>query len=179
MPSLPVKLPAYTVAKFRHGGWDFYFQVPERLRPKGWLPTHRLPIPLEDRTRRGDAAEIAAVVRDGKMLYKLLTDTKEGKYSHRDGSIPWLIDQLEKDADEDLGWHQLAHKTQVEYSRYFRHLRGWSEEARKLTGAEPHITELTGPAIRKFLARYKDAPPRARARPGGDQQALRGCDRAR
>ena len=161
MPSLSVDLPAYTVAKKRKSGWAFYFQVPARLRPKDFPPTHRLPIKSEERTGLADAAEIAAVTRDAKALRaRLDAETKDKMPASPiiPGSIPWLVSTLEEDADDDFGWHTLAPRTQNEYRRYFRQLVAWSDEARKTTGYHPHITLLDGPTCREFLRLYKETP---------------------
>lgn len=74
VPTEAKHLGRYVVMKERVGGRHaIYFQVPARLRPKGWRPTINLPI---DEPRTGDMrnkAEVARIRADAIALYISMT----------------------------------------------------------------------------------------------------------
>jgi len=117
MPTLNVKLPRYTVAKSRRDGSQaFYFQVPKRLRPAGWAGGYRLPSDPLQRTGRGDAAEIALVVRDAEAFLARL-ETERIKTVHI-----WSDEELaEKMARaEGIGRHSIAVALLIAHDQGFR-----------------------------------------------------------
>lgn len=154
MPSLSVELPPYVVLKVRGGANVFYFQVPKRLRPEGFPPAQRLPLAVEKRSGRADAAELAAVVADGEFLYRRLMGEREGRPEiARLNSLPWLIQAFDNHLKTTPRERPIAKKTLRQYDYAARQVVEWSKES-----GHPHVKLISRPAIIEFLSTMNLTP---------------------
>lgn len=155
--ALTISLPRYVVPRPRpSGALDFYFEVPKRLRPPNWPPAIRLPIRTADRTRTGDAAEIAAVIRDAGPLNERLDREREGqvtepRHSLDDYWVRWTGGPNPGQATKH--WQALKPKTRQFYSQGWSHLAKWSAR-----NGKPHIGRIQWKHIVKLLGVYDDRP---------------------
>lgn len=160
VPSQVVKLPRYVIARKRGKATVYYFQVPARLRPDGFAAAQRLPIDEARRSGRGDAAEIAAVVADGKRLYEMLLKDRSGIDREPDhGTMAWLIRSYEKTER----FSTRAKATQSSYAGSARVVTGWADRAVLETGSQPLVKDFTRPALLQFLDTLSNLPSKRNA----------------
>lgn len=150
VPSLKINLPTYTIAVARRSGTAFYFQIPARLRPKGWAATYRLPLSSDQRTGVADAAEVAAVTDDAKTLYQRLKSERAKAPDYvRAHTLPWLIQSFE----HVMKAKGRARGTMRAYAYAARQVSAWAKKS-----GDPHVRLITRPSVLSFLATM-DATP--------------------
>lgn len=148
LPSHVVKIPRKTAGGV-HYDWRF---IVKHNRPPEWPKTIRLPIDPAERTR--DAAEVAAVARDGKRLNKQLDAMRKGRIEEAEGergTLPWLMAQWRKSQD----WKRIKPKTQQFYEDGWKHVRKWSSHQRS---PHPQISTIKWPTIYNLVTVYSDRP---------------------
>lgn len=139
-----MKLPRYVVARKRanksRDRFDYYFEIPKRLRPQNWPASIRLP---------DDPAEM---VRRGREVNKQLDEVRgqlsaDGYASH--GSLEWLMAEWRKSPE----WERIKPKTQSFYDDGWRHVKKWSDHNKR-----PHVAKIKWPTIYKLVTVYADRP---------------------
>lgn len=139
-------LPKYCVVKHRKSYDVVYFQVPEKLRPKGWMPTYNL--------GRTDRDSIGSIRKKGCEFYSELLKVRKNQDLRIEklppkGSLSDIIAHYQKSEH----WDILKPETRKGYLQNIKVIKEWSA----LSG-HAHISKLKGPAITAFLSRWKDKP---------------------
>jgi hypothetical protein len=152
LPSVKLDLGTYVITRPRADGTTrVLFEVPPRLRPRGWLPTIPLPRAGPWTGDLADASEVAAIQADAKSLYAELQAARGIKTADpNDRSLERLKDLwLASDAvapkrprtREDYAWKA------GEILATYRAL------------PKPYsIVTMDGEEARRFLAVYDDRP---------------------
>lgn len=180
MPSVTteVQLPEYVTLRRRGEGAaarsEFRLEVPKRLRPKGWLATHRLPNDKTKRTGLGDLAELTAVIADAEGLLKLLhaarrrdkgvpDDAEDAKARLNRGTAPWLIARFKETDPETLlcKWQHMNADSRRNYDYAFRTILDWSAGCKPV--AHPSFAQLTHQDLVKLIGKFNTKPSKQRA----------------
>ncbi len=136
--TVDVKLPPYMVRVQRKSGVAFYFQVPARLRPKGWPGAQRL------------SDDLAAAIGQAQTLKERLDAERAGMLRRpQEGSLPWLLGQYHLSEK----YRCLAPKTQRGYDQCAQRLLAWSER-----NGNKHVNSITRPSVLKFLMKFDGTP---------------------
>ena len=149
---LQPSLGAYIVTKTRKDGTDrLYFQVPLRLRPKGWLPA--IPIARQkDRTGPLADDERPAVIEKGKELFAQLVRARLGLpeiETPRSRTLRDLLLAWQKSPE----WRSLRPSSKEGYSFNSERVLAWADEC-----GDPDPKLITQPNVRSFLANFDDKP---------------------
>lgn len=162
MPRLEIDLPPYCVPKPRKGGFlVVYFQVPGRLRPKGWPDkTPRCPVRIDPANL---AETVAKVCAWGQRQNDELARMRAGDPAPRRnpvkerGTLPWLANEYTKDDNPD--WAALEPRTQSDYLKDIAIILKWSGASKR---PHPPVTEIERKNVIAFLATMKDTPTKRR-----------------
>lgn len=153
VPSTTVSLGRYVVLKRRaDGSGRVYFQVPARLRPRGWpatIPMLRgtaLPGRVEALTDEQVAAIVAAGAACGRDLDRARngSDLAPPKRSLQTAIAAW---------QRSTAWGDLTDKTREGYGYSIKKIQAWSAAC-----GHPDPTNLTRAGCEKFLAEFNDRP---------------------
>lgn len=147
MPSVKLELGRYVTLRPRANGTHrVFFQVPERLRPEGWLSLIPLPIHGARNGDLGDAEEVGRIRRDAADLYNRLVAARAGREVAPGRSLELLIRKWEAAS---------SHKprTAKHYGTYINHIKAWSKAC-----GHPDPTHFTQDHVQEFLNEF-DAQP--------------------
>lgn len=146
MASHPLNLPEYVIGKKRKRYTVFYFQVPLRIRPKGWPGAIRL--------GRDDLEGLEEVSTKARSLKKKMDAEKRGNelgivLGPKEGSFPDII----KKYKSSEFWTSLRPATQKSYDQRISKIEAWSKEA-----GHPHIRTIKAKHLYAFLSNYSNRP---------------------
>jgi site-specific recombinase XerD len=154
MPSVKLELGKYVTLRPRaDGSFRVFFQVPGRLRPKGWPSLIPLPVSGERRGRLSDAAEVKRIQLDAKELFERLEAARQGRViSKRPGRS---IDELIETWQASSAYKDLKPRSRKHYGTYLNHIRAWDESCEP---AHPDPTIITRSDVEEMLSLW-DAQP--------------------
>ncbi len=151
MPSVALDLGKFVriYPARQDGTHPVVFEVPARLRPPGW-PSSR-PLPIEN--RRGDltdAAEVARIQADAKVMYDQLLRDRAGREPVAPTRTMRALANVWRGTQ---AYKALKPRTQRGYEKSLLHVLAWAEAMN-----EPDPTILTKPQAEQFLALLDGAP---------------------
>ncbi len=153
MPSKELPLGKYVVLKRRADDTGrAYFQVPARLRPKGWAATVPLcrDLTLAPTVARLDPLHAAQIALAGADLYQRLERARTGvDVRPPKRSLQTAIDAWQRSS----AWRDLSDKTVEGYGYSIAKIQQWSDAC-----GHPDPSTVTRAGIEKFLAKYNDRP---------------------
>lgn len=152
MPSVKLELGRYVTLRPRKDGtFRVFFQVPQKLRPSGWLPLIPLPVVGERRGDLTDATEVVQIQEDAADLYLKLQAARDPRVevASTARSMP-LLNRLWQ---QTQGFKKNKPRTQRNYAKAASLIEAWSE-----TVNHPPIAKMGADKVEAFLAIYDDRP---------------------
>lgn len=152
MPSVKLDLGKYVTLRPRKDGTArVYFQVPERLRPPGWLSL--IPLPMAG-ARKGDltdANEVGRIQADAATLYQNLIAARDPltEAAPASRSIP----SLNRLWQQTQAFKSNKPRTQRNYATAARLVEAWSASV-----GHPLVAKMRADKVEAFLALYDDRP---------------------